>query len=183
MDKKEFDLLSITEQVEFINEQLNKGDSLTNICKNIGIGRTTLRDRFTKAGYKFNAELKQYICNTDAKEYNCNTNILQTEIVEYKSNTNILNNKENKEKLINLINEYDTIRELIEWYHKQKNIVELPELKIDKSKLTGEIKTTTIRLYSNVWDKFKFFSEKYPEYKAMDLISMALIEFMEKYDK
>lgn len=169
MDKKEFDLLNITEQVEFINEQLNKGDSLTNICKNIGIGRTTLRDRFAKAGYKFNAELKQYICNTDAKEY--------------KSNTNILNNKENKEKLINLINEYDTIRELIEWYHKQKNIVELPELKIDKSKLTGEIKTTTIRLYSNVWDKFKFFSEKYPEYKAMDLISMALIEFMEKYDK
>ena len=56
------------------------------------------------------------------------------------------------------------------------------EIKIDEDILNRESKTTTsIRIYSDVCDRFKDFAEINHEYKSMDLISMALIEYIEKY--
>ena len=66
-----------------------------------------------------------------------------------------------------------------------KIIIDVPQsqkLKIDEDMLDEEFKTTnTIRVYSYVWDKFKDFAETYKEYKSMDLVSMALLEYIEKY--
>lgn len=62
------------------------------------------------------------------------------------------------------------------------DVDEKEELKIDEAILNRESKaTTSIRLYSDVCEKFKDFAETYQEYKIMDLISMALIEYIEKY--
>ncbi|MCB2292339.1 hypothetical protein LGK95_02140 [Clostridium algoriphilum] len=58
------------------------------------------------------------------------------------------------------------------------------ELKIDEEMLSDEFKTTnTIRLYTYVWDQFKSFTETYEEEKSMDLVSMALLEYIDKYKK
>ncbi|MGH4126277.1 MAG: hypothetical protein ACREV6_25530 [Clostridium sp.] len=66
-----------------------------------------------------------------------------------------------------------------------KIIIDVPqtqELKIDEDMLNGEFKTTTtVRLYSEVWEKFKDFTQTYKDYKSMDLVSMALLEYIEKY--
>ncbi|GCD08677.1 hypothetical protein [Clostridium tagluense] len=66
-----------------------------------------------------------------------------------------------------------------------KIIMDVPqkqELKIDEDMLNGEFKTTTtIRLYSEVWEQFKDFTQTYKDYKSMDLVSMALLEYIEKY--
>jgi len=66
-----------------------------------------------------------------------------------------------------------------------KIIIDVPrtqELEIDEEMLNEEFKTTnTIRLYSYVWEQFKDFTETYKEYKSMDLVSMALLEYIEKY--
>ncbi|MBW9155472.1 hypothetical protein LGL55_13445 [Clostridium tagluense] len=66
-----------------------------------------------------------------------------------------------------------------------KIIIDVPqkqELKIDEDMLNGEFKTTTtIRLYSEVWEQFKDFTQTYKDYKSMDLVSMALLEYIEKY--
>lgn len=66
-----------------------------------------------------------------------------------------------------------------------KIIIDVPEtqeLKINEDILNGEFKTTTsIRLYSDVLGQFKEFAETYKEYKTMDLVSMALLEYIEKY--
>ena len=66
-----------------------------------------------------------------------------------------------------------------------KIIIDLPqtqELKINEDLLNGEFKiTTSIRLYSDVWRQFKDFTETHKEYKSMDLVSMALLEYIEKY--
>jgi len=68
-----------------------------------------------------------------------------------------------------------------------KIIIDVPEpqkLKINEDMLNDEFKTTnTIRLYSYVWEQFKDFTEKYKDYKSMDLVSMALLEYIEKYKK
>lgn len=66
-----------------------------------------------------------------------------------------------------------------------KIVIDVPkaqELKIDEDMLDEEFKTTnTIRVYSYVWEKFKEFSETYNDFKSMDLVSMALLEYIEKY--
>lgn len=48
---------------------------------------------------------------------------------------------------------------MLTWYNKQKNIIEPVELKIDSDRLVGEVKTTTVKLYNDVWNDFKEFSE------------------------
>jgi hypothetical protein len=66
-----------------------------------------------------------------------------------------------------------------------KIIIDVPktqELKINDDILNGEFKaTTTIRLYADVLGQFKDFTETYKEYKVMDLVSMALLEYIDKY--
>lgn len=61
-------------------------------------------------------------------------------------------------------------------------IPEIPKLKINEDILNGEFKTTTsIRLYSDIVGQFKDFAETYKDYKSIDLVSMALLEYIEKY--
>ncbi|MGH4052888.1 MAG: hypothetical protein ACREVX_16435 [Clostridium sp.] len=56
------------------------------------------------------------------------------------------------------------------------------EIKIDQDILNRESKTTTsIRTHTDVCEKFKDFAEAHQEFKSMDLISMALLEYIEKY--
>lgn len=66
-----------------------------------------------------------------------------------------------------------------------KIIIDVPqaqELKINEDILNGEFKTTTtIRLYTDILSQFKDFTETYKEYKSIDLVSMALLEYIEKY--
>ena len=68
-----------------------------------------------------------------------------------------------------------------------KIIIDVPqtqELKINEDILNGEFKTTTtIRVYSDVLAKFKDFAGKHIEYKSLDLINMALLEYIQKYKK
>jgi len=75
------------------------------------------------------------------------------------------------------------LKEMLRWYNNQKNIIDVEELKIDTDKLIGKVKTTTVRLYSEVWKDFREFMEQYKEFKSMDLLTQALLEFMQKYKK
>ncbi|WP_066827487.1 DUF4250 family protein [Clostridium tepidiprofundi] len=60
MKRSEFDKLNQLEQIDFVNKQLKQGTSLTQICKDIDIARSTLRKRFEKTGYTFNKEHNKY---------------------------------------------------------------------------------------------------------------------------
>jgi hypothetical protein len=68
-----------------------------------------------------------------------------------------------------------------------KIIIDVPktqELKVSEDIINGEFKTTTtIRLYTDILGQFKDFAETYKEYKIIDLVSMALLEYIEKYKK
>ena len=48
MNKDKFNKLSILQQIDFINSQLQNNKSITSVCKSIGISRSTIRDRFKK---------------------------------------------------------------------------------------------------------------------------------------
>lgn len=61
LTKDEFNKLGIDKQIEYLNTNLSEGISLTILCKNIGIARSTVGGRVTKQGYIFNKEINQYV--------------------------------------------------------------------------------------------------------------------------
>lgn len=72
---------------------------------------------------------------------------------EYKPNTNIFSSKEATTKILDIIDTHDNIKEMLDWYNNQRNVIEvnLSELKID-----SDIKTTTVKLYTEVLGRIEF---------------------------
>lgn len=73
MNKDDFNKLDINKQIDYLNTQLKKGISLTVLCKNIGIARSTVGGRSKKQGYIFDKEINQYILeneNSNGQAYN-----------------------------------------------------------------------------------------------------------------
>ena len=115
-----------------------------------------------------------------------------------KDNTNIINKEEApenmvnllpegfKENMINLVNQYDKLQEMINWFNDKDNInntvievntgitIELPE---------SPIKRTTIRVNEKVWNDFIDLAEANSEFDKHNLLSMALKEYVEKHKK
>ena len=76
------------------------------------------------------------------------------------------------------------INEMLEWYRNQKNIidVEIPIIKVDSQKFKNEQAITRgVKLYLSAFNTFKDFCLENGQYKMQDLISMALIEYADKY--
>ena len=73
LNKDDFNKLDINKQIDYLNTQLKKGISLTVLCKNIGIARSTVGGRVKKQGYIFDKEINQYILeneNSNGQAYN-----------------------------------------------------------------------------------------------------------------
>lgn len=86
--------------------------------------------------------------------------------------------------LIELSKNYEKIQEVLDWYEtKQKGLVETPELIIDEKISRGDHGSRTFRVNTNVMKEFDKFSLKHQQFRTQDLISQALIEFIEKYKK
>lgn len=65
LTKDDFNKLDINEQINYLNTQLMKGNSVTILCKNIGIARSTVGGRVKKQGYIFDKEVNQYILENE----------------------------------------------------------------------------------------------------------------------
>ncbi|MBU3093842.1 hypothetical protein KPL35_17560 [Clostridium sp. CF011] len=76
------------------------------------------------------------------------------------------------------------LKEMLGWYRKQTNtnIIELPELNINNPKLSGEVVTRSFKMYKEIAEEFSKFAENRKETQK-DLISLALVEFINKYKR
>lgn len=87
MANREFNKLSIDEQVTFINNQLEKDKnlSLRKLCEKFGLSRTTLQSRFKNNGYEYDPYDRKYKNNTKVLEnYKSNELIFLHEIEKEK---------------------------------------------------------------------------------------------------
>ena len=113
-----------------------------------------------------------------------------------KDNINIISKKEApnnmidvmpegfKENMIELVNQYDKIQEMINWFNNKDaiDIIEVSTgIKIDLP--DAPIKRTTIRVNESVWNDFLDLAEANSEFDKHNLLSMALKEYVEKYKK
>ena len=174
MDKQQFNNLEITEQIQYINKQL-QNNSLTTVCATIGIDRATVRRRFKGRGYTLVAN--QYIAtDTDTKKANDsnsktvkNTNNISITIEQYNSLEKRI--KDIEKKLHTLSNNNTTNTQ-----QKQNND---KEIKFYKN-------VSVVRAYrvdTEIQQRFKEYCSKNNQYKISDIISTALENFLNEYDK
>lgn len=196
MDKEKFNKLEVLEQIQYINNELENNKSITSVCKELGIGRTTIRDRFKKAHYKYNKESNKYIDNnsiTDVTQDNievnngCNTSDINkennksvTDVIQRDTVTEIINksDEEIKNNLLDLVSNYDVLKDIIELHRRNTSVIK-QQIVIDIEE--SDSKLATLRVNSKVLEQFNDFCKDNKQYKKVDLLSQAIKEFIEKY--
>ena len=196
MNKTEFNKLEVIEQIKYINKKLLEGNTLTNLCKSIGVGRSTIRDRFKKVSYEYNKTVNQYesiveivesiesvlpAASNEAKKEDKN-------IIIQESSKKVVGTEsyKNNEVLINMINSYDEnlnkLNEIYDWYKLQSSnkVVQTEKFKVDD--FEGDVVVRSYKLYESVQQEFLEFCKSNNKYKVQDILSQALKEFLEKYN-
>lgn len=89
---------------------------------------------------------------------------------------------EMKSKIKEIIENQTKVNEILTWYEKKhKNVIEIPEIKINSKAIGNEIVSKTFKISKTVLKKFTEFAEKYSQFKMQDLFNMALLEYVERY--
>lgn len=199
MNREQFDKLEILDQIKYINNKLENNKSITSVCKELEIGRSTIRDRFKKINYGYSKDLNKYVDNdsiTDVLQelvepHNSNdnrcitsyinkNNVSNTDVERVDKVTDIINKSdiEIKETIIDIVNNYDVLKEIIE-LHKSNMTVVKQQIVIDVE--DADSKLVTLRVNSKELELFNSFCDDNKQYKKIDLISQALKEFRIKH--
>ncbi|MEG2985085.1 MAG: hypothetical protein RR835_10310 [Peptostreptococcaceae bacterium] len=195
MNKEQFNKLNVKSQIKYFNELLKKFDSISQVCKQIGIAPSTVKDRFKSNRYYFDADTKQYLevveIVSNTEDYDNNTNSYKrNEIIENKSMTNVvpgngnnglvLNNERlralefitlNLNKLENIVNNVDDISRNTKYDYIKIDIPDAENIR------------TTIKVNAEVWSLFSELATKNKQFDKQDLLSQALLDFCNKHMK
>lgn len=195
MNRQEFDTLDIYKQIDYFNRKMSLGLSQAKICEIIGLPKSTWRDRLKKVDYKLDQENKCYRSVASFTKIN-NTIVTPSKIVDItKLHDNILSDSvtsstleilQFKNDLLELAqikkDIFNTI-DIVKKYELEKDIIDIVDIKIDSDKMTGDIKTRSFKIYSDVLDKFLEFTKKHPDLKQQDILSQFILEGIQRYNR
>lgn len=161
------------ELINKINTKLKEGYTVIRIREDLGIGEKALQKIVKSSGYKYNPKLKQYtpIENTnDIVVLDNTTNTLpkeQVKILDYLG--------ENFDLLVEFMEKYKATTQTTTESTTNYITIDL----VDDKHLNPKPKS--IRINEFVYRDWQQFCDK-QHYSKMDLISMALKEYIEKYN-
>lgn len=187
MNRITFDKLKIEEQINYINNALQNKITLTNICKNIGIARSTVRERALKNGYAYDDTLNQYICDNDKTNESRDNSKLNVIHNSANSNNNdisksFVSNKKLMKNLVDLSDNYEKIINVLNWFENDRNktnVIEVVQgIKIELPEEKNKEFRKTIRINDVVWEQFSEFCTNHREFTQKDLLSQALLEYI-----
>lgn len=81
-----------------------------------------------------------------------------------------------------LMSNFNVLMEIIEMY-KNNNAIPKSDIVVQLPYESDKNYKTSIRIHKEVFEEFKLFCSKNKEFTQKELISMALVEYMEKYKK
>ncbi|WP_394867498.1 hypothetical protein [Paraclostridium bifermentans] len=208
MNKEQFKNIEIFEQIEYVNNILKEGKTLTSFSEEIGISRKTISKNFSKAGYKYSQSKKQYIlenANVEAREqkkYYSNITQSNTKTTPESSNNipvinNITTNLEitnnQKDRLTYLMDNADRIKALLdgsnEYYKditesnmetKEDIVKEIYNFKQGKR----DYRAKTLKLDAEVQKGFERIAEDLKEsgVTQQELLNYILNQYIKFYD-
>lgn len=167
----DFNNISIEKLVQYINLELSKDKniSVNKLCDRIGIKKSTLKSRMTRADYSYNIDSRQYIKNNTT---NNTTEVLQEVSAPKEDTTNkvILLNEIETNKLNLLLNNLDSLLELVE----KKNNTSSITINSDKTKVTS------LRINEELYDMIKDKSAK-SNISISDIVNRSLLDYLNNY--
>ena len=170
---KDFDKLTIQEQVDFINNELQKDKkiSVTKLCKKYGFNKSTVIGRFLDSGYKYNIDTREYILATDMIQNDIkNKNIEQVAPKDNNIDEDIKELLKYKDDIIDMIKQY-------------QNNSTTTNMIIDVGLVGGKTVNHNFKIYENVKKEIQELQSQYPHFRLTDLVSTALHEYYLKYSK
>ncbi|MCB2361980.1 hypothetical protein [Clostridium estertheticum] len=200
--------LAINENI-IANKSRSKEDKITTdeFIKQFGINRKNFSETIKDTNIKYNKSTFFYDIGIDGKENFPATKVnskqvnIGSEKINYtkpfknqevyqvtteskpKEIQNISNDKfQIPSEFKEILSLTGDLKEMLSWYKKQTNtnIIELPELNINNPKLGGEVVTRSFKMYKEIAEDFSCFADSRKETQK-DLISLALVEFINKY--
>lgn len=178
MTREEFNNLYISKQVNYFNEKLkDKDNNFNKLCKDIGISKNTILNRFKNNGYTACKDGQRIISFTNDNSNN--------EYAAAKDNNNLDNKnvvtKENKDVTgkANDPKDIDSILKRIEMLEEDiKKIKNENQKEVNNNFILGDFSgTTTTRTFKidvRVNKELEQFLNKYSMYKKQDVISTLL---------
>lgn len=175
------------EQKKLLLNMLIEDVPFTQIRKNLGLGLSyNLKTLCEYLGHKYIKAYNLHINNFNKKD-----------LALIESNTNSITNEEilTKEDFLKgmdfLISKLAENKNtpLVEFNSKIKNnddeVVEIVALpKVLPQRLQGEnyvVKQTSVKVVDNVWQEFQQFIKSRKNYSSIEYLSLAILEFLEKY--
>lgn len=166
---------------------------VTTLLKNNGINSVASQLKVKKADiYNFLKNNGLVYADGEVKTIIDNNNEVALKKVIQKDNTShtkppqAIIQKHNNDIDINslkeLISLIEPIKEVIQEYNKSKNIVEVERVELKPPSIT-EVKQKLFKVDVEVLEKWNKFIAEHKEFKVQSLISMALDEFIQKYNK
>lgn len=207
INKDQLDQMLLEDQIKYINNELRKeGSSLTGVCKAIGIGRTTVRERAKKQGFIFDKGLNQYIkventpnnsgrvTPTDTKKSKYQSPRIQeiskknnSDVVSFNNGVVMTDDQEiNSHKMGYILSKFNTLEEMIRIFEAKKESVGSGDQDIIIDLIDDrhlDPKPRSFRVNSFVLNDWDQFCNENRYYQKMDLVSMALKEYMERHKK
>lgn len=198
--------------IKEINKYLEDGMSVKDVRIKLEISEKNFQKQIKELGYKYNQKSKRYVKigkNYDSNtlvtpkeiknDYDNNTTVIpRTTQGDYDSNTVVTKHKNytkvsnsynfsdsDLSKMVNLIKYSSDIMDMLEWFKNKEyenTIVEVTSSNSINIDLSSEYKRTSILVNKQVYDEFDKFCENHKEFAKKDLLSMALKEYIAKYE-
>lgn len=175
MTGEQFKALGLEQQVEYINELLQEGNTVDNIRMTLGVGKNYIGNNFSKGGYKKDRATGLYI--KAGTEANINTNEKAQKL-----NNKALgggNSSNNGNSLEDRVNSLEKQIEGIMAILNNTNTTATTELNIKT--FEGEKVARSYKVNIEVQKQFKAFCKAHSEYEVGDILANAMLEFMNKY--
>lgn len=177
MDFKE---LTIEELLHFVNSRLENGLSLVNIAKELNVNESSIRKKLNNNGYK--REGKKFVLQDVGRSvtYKDIPKVDKCDQISVVQKGGDVGQVENKENFITLMNNFDIIMEMVERY-KNNNVVHTGGIVVQLPFEENKTYKTSLRINKTVLDQFKEFCNEHKEFSQKDLLSMALVEYMNNH--
>lgn len=176
--------LTTEKLVDYINQELSSGRTMIDIESNdFKVNYRVITKRLIRKGYKRVGD--EFILNISNSIKHKESQVIQKDdiiITAPKSNDiQKYNERITNEKLIELMDLVEPIKEMLEEYNINKNMIYANTIEL-RAKATGEVKQKLFKVDVNVLDLWEEFVKNHKEFKVQQLISLALEEFIQKYN-
>ncbi|MDY3361209.1 MAG: hypothetical protein SOY04_12610 [Clostridium celatum] len=178
-----FSDMSIDDLVDYVNNKLILGNSLVRIASELNVNESSIRKKLKKAGYKRSGNEFIYVGQSGGQVVSSSikSNIPEERAIKVGQKEDGVLQGKDKKNFIELMSNFNVIMEMVEQY-KKSSVLPTGDIVIQLPYEETKDYKTSIRVNKTIMEQFREFCDKHKEFSQKELISAALMEFMDRYN-